>query len=328
MGTPARIAIAASAAVGAGGAVAVFGLADAAPVLVGAAVLVGAYGADRLRANIRAFRRQMAQLTAKQDALRQTQAKVLGQAQEIRRKVEPLAAQATQLARREDVRRLRQHLDNSAVREFRQVEALLNLHAVSPLHYAVPPSRGWAASPDLLLLLTWIVATERPRVVVDLGSGNSTLWLGLAMRSYGVAGKVVALDHDESYARATRDVISLHGITDFVDVRHAPLTEVKLSDEVWPWYDPATLDDIFECDLVVVDGPPGITRSHARYPALPLLSPRLSARALIVVDDCVRSDERDIVTRWQAEYPGWRTREYPHEKRTMVLRRETPLSRS
>jgi predicted O-methyltransferase YrrM len=264
----------------------------------------------------------MAQLAAKQEALRQAQARVIGQGQEIRKKLESVATQASRVARVEDVRSLRQHLDNSAVHEFRQLEALLNLHAVSPVRYAIPPSRVWAASPDLLLLLTWLVATERPGVVVDLGSGNSTLWLGLAMRTYGVAGKVVALDHDESYARATRDVISLHDLSEFAEVRHAPLTEVKLAGEVWPWYDPAMLDDVLECDLVVVDGPPGLTRSHARYPALPVLSQRLSARALIVVDDCIRSDEREIVARWQAEYPGWTSREYPHEKRTVVLRRQ------
>jgi len=60
---------------------------------------------------------------------------------------------------------------------FRQLEALQNLNAVLPANDVLPATRGWAASPDLLAVLVDLVVAERPSLVVECGSGASTLWL-------------------------------------------------------------------------------------------------------------------------------------------------------
>ena len=57
-------------------------------------------------------------------------------------------------------------------------------------------------------------------------------------------------------------------------------------------------------DLLVVDGPPGLLRPQARYPALPVLRERLSPGASILLDDTHRADEREIVRRWLDEVEG------------------------
>ena len=72
----------------------------------------------------------------------------------------------------------------------------------------------------------------------------------------------------------------------------------------YQWYDPEIFTDISEIDLLVVDGPPEIVGSEARYPAVPLLEQRLAAKAMIVLDDAERNDEDRIAARWVAEFSG------------------------
>jgi hypothetical protein len=55
--------------------------------------------------------------------------------------------------------------------------------------------------------------------------------------------------------------------------------------------------------LVLCDGPPAKTKG-GRYGLLPILRPRLSPDALILVDDYKRSDEKGIVDRWLNEFGG------------------------
>lgn len=300
--------LAAVGAVAAGVAVAVLGLEVVAPVLVAGGVFGAALVLRRAHQLMGRAGRQVEKMARAQTA----QGKSLDR----------ITTQVGKLAKADDLRRVRESLRDRTTRDFRQLEALLNLHAIAPVRFAIPPTRQWAASPDLLLLLTSLIATGRPSTVIDIGSGNSTLWMSLAMRAYGVQGRVIALEHQDSYAKSSQDLIALHGLTDIAEVRHAPLIDVKLAQEVWPWYDLGVLDDVTSCDLLVVDGPPALTRPHARYPALPMLADRLSPNAVIVLDDCVRADEKEIVARWLAEFDGWAAQEYPHEKITTVLRRQ------
>lgn len=54
--------------------------------------------------------------------------------------------------------------------------------------------------------------------------------------------------------------------------------------------------------LVLVDGPPGATRSQARYPAVPVMLAHLGARTMdVVLDDYHRDDEHQIVQRWRGD---------------------------
>lgn len=264
------------------------------PVVLGAAVAGGLLGFERLRVTI------------------------LQQGSRLQRSADRIVEDG---ARRTDLTGLEWRLKDAREREFSQVEALLNLHRLVPVQSGMPPARGWAVRPDLLLLLVSLVQQHRPTTVVDLGSGCTTLWMATAMRAYGIEGQVIALDHDENYAQLTRDALVAHGLEKFAVVRHAPLTTLELGGEEWPWYDLDALADLTRCDLLVVDGPPGGLRAHSRYPAVPMLADRLAPQAVVVVDDYARLDENAMVTRWRDEYPGWSLRELAHEKGTAVLSR-------
>lgn len=202
-------------------------------------------------------------------------------------------------------------------RGFAQQEALLALyHELRPEH-ALPPTRGWAASPDLLLWCWRHVRAVRPETVVECGSGVSTLVLAAACRSNGV-GRVVALEHDERYVGTTRALLAEHDLEGWAEVRHAPLERVHGQER--PWYRLDRLPDA-PFDLVLVDGPPGNQDPLARLPATEVLPPRLAPGGVVVFDDAHREGERTVVERWLEDRPQFTLEEVPHEKGTAVLRR-------
>ncbi len=204
---------------------------------------------------------------------------------------------------------------------FAQVEALISLRDALRLEHPLPPTRGWAASPDLLLLIVRHIEATKPRLVVELGSGVSTIVIAASLRRSG-SGRSVSLEHDPDHAARTRTELDRQGLSSLADVVHAPLRDLSVGEGTWRWYG-APRDAIPQCiDLVFVDGPPGTTGPLARYPALPVLFDRLAPGASIILDDGARPDEREIVARWQSEYPGFDGRELPLEKGAWVLTRQ------
>jgi predicted O-methyltransferase YrrM len=209
-----------------------------------------------------------------------------------------------------------------ATRQPQEIEALFQLYGkVSPTA-PMPPSGEWALNPTGLLNVYALVEQQRPRLVVELGSGTSTVWLGYAVVQQGY-GRVVSVDHLPDYAEHTRMAIDRHGLTSISEVRDAPLTEITVGDETYKWYDPSLLADLDQIDLLLVDGPPGTTGHEARYPALPMLRERLANGALVVLDDIDRVDEQEILERWLKQTPGL-TREATLVGEQAVLRYHWP----
>jgi len=218
-------------------------------------------------------------------------------------------------------RRVRAAIEKEIRQTFRQLEALQNLSAVLPTTDVLPASRGWAASPDLLLVLIDQVVTGRPSLILECGSGASTLWMALAMRRFGIDGRVVALDHDPVFADKTRDFLVRHGVGDLAEVRDAPLEEFDLGGETYAWYARAAWEDLTGIDLVFVDGPPAATGHQARYPALPLLREALSPAAVVVLDDLIVPDMQKVLRLWLDANPDFGSEILPLEKQAAVLHR-------
>lgn len=208
------------------------------------------------------------------------------------------------------------HHDSAGL--FRQMEALQGLYVELDLKHSLPPTRGWAASPDILLELARHARSARPATVVECSSGTSTLVLARCMQMNG-AGMVFSLEHDPEYARLTRAQLRRHGLEAWAQVLDAPLRPHLLNDEKWPWYDISALPARLEIDLLVIDGPPQATRSLARYPAGPLLFKSLAAGASVFLDDAARPDERTVLQRWQKEFPALDQSSRPCEKGCAVL---------
>lgn len=224
-----------------------------------------------------------------------------------------LAKQIEHAAEQEADRSRRQ-----ADRMFRQLEALQNLYQLIRVRRAMPPSRGWALSPDVLLSYVEEILRSEPRTVLECGSGASTVWAAYAVELLG-SGRVVALEHDQEFAERTRTTLAGHGLADVADVRLAPIAPIDVPAGTWQWYDTAALHDLHDIDLVLIDGPPKPTHRQARYPAVPVLRDRLAPGAVLLLDDADRPDERAILHRWRSEWPELTWNKLPHEKGTARL---------
>lgn len=179
----------------------------------------------------------------------------------------------------------------------RSVEALMQLHAL-PGAGLSPLLGGWAMEPVAVHALLDVISQWSGPRVVELGSGTSTVWIARMLKSMG-AGRVDSLDHERQYAEATRRALEREGLETWAQVHHAPIVDVELGDEVYPWYsltDAALPDTI---DVLIVDGPPAALGERARFPALPALAGRLREGSVLVIDDAGRPDEAEIIGCWR-----------------------------
>ncbi|WP_084646235.1 O-methyltransferase [Marinimicrobium agarilyticum] len=208
-------------------------------------------------------------------------------------------------------------------RIYSQIEALTWLSRALTLSGSLPPLRGWAASPDVLLRLHEHIRFQKPKVVVECGSGSSTLVIADALRQNG-EGVLVSLEHSTEFGGKTRSLLEREGLSQWVDLRIGELEDwdgPHLNDgkeETIKWYSSASLTGIQNIDLLFVDGPPGATCKYARYPALPALVDRLAPRAQVWMDDTVRQEEVDISKDWAKRY-GYSVEFFSLEKGLGVL---------
>lgn len=216
---------------------------------------------------------------------------------------------------REGVRETKQHLADRAA----LVEAYLQLQRLVDLPAPMPRAGTWAASEDLLLWLVGRVLRTRPHLIVDLGSGQSSVWMAAALRQTGAPGRVVAIDHDTSYAEQTRQLAEQQGLSRWLEVRDAPLVSVTIADRTSDWYEPGVFEDLHGIDLLCVDGPPGAGAPQARWPALPILRGRLAPGAVVILDDLIRRDEQEIIAEWSQRFPSMTVETLGFEKGAAIL---------
>lgn len=214
--------------------------------------------------------------------------------------------------------RLRKEGDQVAKR----VQDIVNLFQMVPIRSGIPPLGLWTASADLLVELLDRLVEERPAIVVEGGSGVSTVVMALAVREHGLSTRVVALEHRPEWADHTRRMLERHGVAEYAEVRVAPLAPTSLADHATPWYDESALADLTDVGLVLVDGPPEGTGPRARYPMVPLLRDKLADRCTILVDDTAREGDADVVERWRPILPDFEFDMLHLDKGAAVLTRK------
>ncbi len=198
--------------------------------------------------------------------------------------------------------RLRALVRAEGDRLFAQFEALLWLRDMLELDWPLPPTRGWAASPDLLLEVVKSIRERPPETVVEMGSGTSSVVIAAALRQYG-GGRLICLEHDDTYASRTEAELRRHALADRVSIVHAPLGDIRIGAAEWRWYTVPEWAIPERIDMLFVDGPPRATGPLARYPAVPFFADQLSDRVRIFLDDGDRPDEREVAARWAREDP-------------------------
>jgi hypothetical protein len=213
------------------------------------------------------------------------------------------------------------HMQIQSDNLFQQIQSLVTLQNRLQLSAALPPLRGWNASPDFLMILMNYALEKKPRVIVECGSGASTIVLARCSQISG-CGHVYSLEHDAVFAEKTRSRLITAGLADWVTVLNAPLTPHAITGDIWPWY---SLEGVPDCiDLLVVDGPPMPLGEMIRYPAGPLLLHRLNETGAVFLDDTKRADEKAILERWISERGNFMIEEFETEKGCVALHAAAP----
>ena len=90
------------------------------------------------------------------------------------------------------------------------------------------------------------------------------MWIGRALRRVG-EGRLISLENSADWVAIVTGMLKHEGL-DSVEVRHAPMEPMQFAGHEQPWYSTSALADVEKIDLLLVDGPPGRTNKHARYP--------------------------------------------------------------
>lgn len=197
------------------------------------------------------------------------------------------------------------HVTSTVRDSTRQIEALTQIYARFPeLKLPMPSTGGFAIDAQALGHLISLVEERRPRRILELGSGSSTIWFGYLTKLLG--GQVVTLDHLDDYLARTQTAVERHGLNDRVECRLAPLEQIDCDGSEFQWYSYDALKDLSDIDFVLIDGPPAATGPQARYPALPQIIELLAPQATVILDDAHRDEEAKIVAEWQRQFPDFK----------------------
>ncbi|MGN8158618.1 O-methyltransferase [Salinisphaera sp. SWV1] len=216
--------------------------------------------------------------------------------------------------------RVQGHVDAASVATTQQIEALDGLYRRLEMKRGdLPPTRGWAASPDVLTVLYDQARDARAKCIVECGSGASTIVLARYCQQMGDA-QVLSVDHDEKYAGITRQRLADLGLDEYVRMIVAPLNRQPVGSGHWLWYDLSKIEFPETIDLAFVDGPPVvITGEDGRTPAGALLVPRLSVGGRILFDDAARPGERRLIADLVKAFPRLEKEDPNAEKGCTVL---------
>jgi predicted O-methyltransferase YrrM len=163
--------------------------------------------------------------------------------------------------------------------------------------HALPNLGSWKADVGLLKLVADHILAEKPKTVVEFGTGASTLIIAQALKLAGVDPHFISIEQDEDFARKTRDWLAEHGLE--ADLRSVPL---KPSPGGWPglWYDHEPLPD--RIDFMLIDGPPWSIHPFTRGAAATLFG-RVPIGGVVMLDDAARPGERVVARRWKKLWP-------------------------
>jgi hypothetical protein len=184
----------------------------------------------------------------------------------------------------------------------------------------LPRFTDYSITPDFANRIIAEILRERPSLIVESGSGLSTIVAGYCLQRLG-RGRLISLEHQEEYLRPCQDAIGRHQLQAYVEVVHAPLRRYRINDREWLWYDDAFKKSLSAIEMLIVDGPPGDVQPLSRYPIVPLLRELLDEDVVILMDDGARPDEREIADRWIRECGDLKARYIALEKGLIRLER-------
>jgi predicted O-methyltransferase YrrM len=161
---------------------------------------------------------------------------------------------------------------------------------------ALPKLGSWKADTVFLGHIVNAIEELRPRDVVELGCGASSLVVAQSLKLNG-EGRLTSFDQHAEFATQTEIWLQKYGLS--AKLRHAPLI-AQPSQWSQVWYDltgvPASID------LLVIDGPPWALGPFGRGQA-EVLFDRVCVGGIILLDDAARPGERVVARQWRKRWP-------------------------
>jgi predicted O-methyltransferase YrrM len=179
-------------------------------------------------------------------------------------------------------------LDGSAMRDPR-FAALLSGEALG----------YWALGPRTLELVAAQVAAKAPRLILEFGSGVSTVLLAALARDLPDA-VVVSIDQSPEFSAKTRELLRARDLDALVTLLTFPPRDQVIEGYSTNCY---AIDETLAAslrgrpvDLVLIDGPAG--SAGARFGTVPLVAEHLADGAALILDDAYRDGELEVADRW------------------------------
>ncbi len=159
-----------------------------------------------------------------------------------------------------------------------------------------PVWNGWALDRHTAEELAATLYRDQPRIVVETGSGMSTVLLAeYALRT---GARVTSLEHNSRYHGTTTAALAARGLGEHADVRLCPLEDIDTPVGKLPWYRTRIPEEV---SFALVDGPPGtVGRGAALFALHPYLNPD---GWQVWLDDANRPTEGEALKAWATHLP-------------------------
>jgi hypothetical protein len=155
-------------------------------------------------------------------------------------------------------------------------------------------------------LIIGLLNSEKPRSVIEFGSGISTLWLSIVLeRLHGPHGfKLLSIEQDEVELKRTVQLLDSYGMSSASRVVHCPLVSGMAGPRPTVFYDLTRIphEDIRwlgEIEFVLIDGPFG--KGPCRYGTVKQIGQHVKPGARFAMDDALREKELFTGYMWSQE---------------------------
>lgn len=190
---------------------------------------------------------------------------------------------------------------------FRQIESLIGIYSLTSQGFALGNLRGFAISPDALLIVIKQLVSIKCETVVEFGCGQSTLAMAKTLKTRN-SGHLYSIEHSSQYLEKTKATLTALDLHDRVTLIHAPLTPDAHREMT---YDLGRLPQISP-DLVLIDGPSG--KKGCRLSPLLWSHQSLAPQGCIFMDDFNRPEEQACVAKLRKSNPDVIVEEFLTEK--------------
>ncbi len=165
------------------------------------------------------------------------------------------------------------------------------------------PLGVWSIGPQTIDILKDHVTSVRPRPILELGCGVSTICLAHWMHTLhsDPTAAVIAIEQDPGHAHRTRRRLQDLGLEGVAVIHERPIVDQVVRGRTTSCYDLDGLSDLVagrEVQTVLIDGPSG--PPGVRWATLPLVLEAISNDASFFLDDALRDAELNMARDWDA----------------------------